>query len=789
MTPSLLRALVWLSIALSPALVRAESSAANSGGRRPATVEDSVRLRSFLPDQPVAVSPDWRSLAYALVEPNLERNVNETVLYECELPGPDAGDSKPTRSRALLRTRGIRQLRWLADGQGLLVLRAADDGRGIVERVDRKSGATTPASPAELDVVAFSATRDGRRLAMLVRTPDEAQADRFAAPRGMVITEDDFLLDIDARRNSRSASQLTAVVVADVDGPLATVFAGKRGLGLMQPSISPDGRHLTFLALGEAAPYPAAWQADPMFRSWPEHGFVVPPTELVLAELPNSLPAADRSPSRPDHGANGLPLRLALDAGCIADYLWDLPTAWSDDGSSFLACGPSGVGEPGAIDEPLVGPYRPQRMFEVDARSGAARRVLDDAPGQMLAFDGPSGRAKVILRSGELATLRRSGATGGAWKIAERQKLPAARLDGLTMAAADGGRFVGVRQTVTTPPDLALLDVATGRLATLTEINPELREQTLGRVETIRWPAANGSKVEGYLIYPVDYAQGQRYPGVILCKSWDEGFIHGGNDGLIGNFAPQALANLGFVVLMMQDAVGPYPRGTWKGLPGGISEAFRAMDAFETALRQLDRLGLVDPARVGLMGFSRSSWNVDFTITHSHEKWGAAVSADSGIYNYGTYLGDKNLRSGMAAMYGGPPSGDTFKAWLDYAPPFSASKTRTPLLMQYHGKVSMAAEFYSALVTQGKPVELVLFPEGKHILDLPQERTGSMQGSVDWFRFWLQGYENPSPQYAGQNERWRALRAQHERNEKLLAEGKDPAVEFVKRKRPAKPGE
>ena len=79
-------------------------------------------------------------------------------------------------------------------------------------------------------------------------------------------------------------------------------------------------------------------------------------------------------------------------------------------------------------------------------------------------------------------------------------------------------------------------------------------------------------------------------------------------------------------------------------------------------------------------------------------------------------------------------------------------------------------------------MELVFFPEGKHILELPLQRVGSMQGSVDWFRYWLQGYENPNPQYPEQSVRWRALRAQHEWNERLIAAGKDPAAEFIKRR-------
>jgi dipeptidyl aminopeptidase/acylaminoacyl peptidase len=441
------------------------------------------------------------------------------------------------------------------------------------------------------------------------------------------------------------------------------------------------------------------------------------------------------------------------------------------------------VGDGRTVDEPLVGPYRPHHLFAIDAETGAVQRVLEKTPQELLAFDDQSRHIVLKTASGDLVTLRRTNAGSGEWKEEQRTKLPNSGLSNLALVPGETPRFVGIHQTPTAPPDLWLFDVTNGKQAALTEINPELREQTLGRVEKIEWTGSNSSKSWGYLIYPAGYEAGTRYPGVILCKSWDDSFIHGGNDGLRSNFAPQALANGGFVVLMLADAVGPYPKGTWKDLPGGISEAFRGMDGFETARRELDRRGLIDPARVGIMGFSRSSWIVDFTLTHSAETWAAAVSADSGIYNYGTYLGDKNLRSGMAAMYGGPPSGDTFKTWLDYAPAFSARRVRTPLLMQYHNRVSMAAELYSALVTQGKPVELVLFPDGKHVLELPQQRAGSMQGSVDWFRFWLQGYEEPHPQYSEQYARWRKLRAQHEWNERRIEEGKDPAAEFIEKQR------
>jgi dipeptidyl aminopeptidase/acylaminoacyl peptidase len=757
-------------------VLAAGSPLPDAPGRRAATVEDSVRLRTFAEEQPLAVSPDGRRVAYVLIEPNLEKNYDETVVYVRELPAGGAEDSPRAGGKAVLRTRGIRQVRWLADGQHLLVLHHPDGDKGAVARVDLTSSEVAPASPGRLDVEEFAATPDGRRLALFVSVPDQEQADRFASPRGVPINEDDFLLDIDARGTAKKKASLTAVVVAEAGGDSITVFAGKRSLQLMRPAISPDGRYVTFHALGEALPYPVAWQKDPAFRQWPERGFVVPANELLRAELPATFSAGPQSGPR----ATSVSLRLALDAGCISDQFWGMAALWSDDSTFFLVYGPTPVGDGSAVNEGLVGPYRPHHLFAIDAKTGVARRVLKETPQELLAFDEQARRIVIKTRDGDLVTLRRPAAAASDWTEEQRTKLPDSALGDLVIAPGDTPRFVGIHQTPTEPPDLWILDGKTGRKTEFTEINPELREQTLGRVEKIDWVGSNSAKNWGYLILPVGYEAGTRYPAVILCKSWDDTFIHGGNDGLRSNFAPQALANCGFVVLMLADTAGPYSKGTWKGLPGGVSEAFRGMDAFETARRELDRRGLIDPARVGIMGFSRSSWIVDFTLTHSTEAWAAAVSADSGIYNYETsFLGDRDLRSGMAAMYGGPPSGETFKAWLDYAPAFSAGHVRTPLLMQYHNKVSMAAEFYSALVTQGKPVELILFPEGRHILELPLQRAGSMQGSVDWFRFWLQGYENPHPQYPDQNARWGKLRAQQEWNEKLIGEGKDPAAEFI----------
>jgi hypothetical protein len=53
----------------------------------------------------------------------------------------------------------------------------------------------------------------------------------------------------------------------------------------------------------------------------------------------------------------------------------------------------------------------------------------------------------------------------------------------------------------------------------------------------------------------------------------------------------------------------------------------------------------------------------------------------------------------------------------------------------------------------------------EHVLTNPAERVASQGGSVDWFRFWLQAYEDPDPTKARQYVRWRQLRKMQEENE------------------------
>jgi hypothetical protein len=44
----------------------------------------------------------------------------------------------------------------------------------------------------------------------------------------------------------------------------------------------------------------------------------------------------------------------------------------------------------------------------------------------------------------------------------------------------------------------------------------------------------------------------------------------------------------------------------------------------------------------------------------------------------------------------------------------------------------------------------------------PWEQLTSQQGAVDWYRFWLQGFEDPDTAKAEQYARWRQMREQRQ---------------------------
>jgi len=283
--------------------------------------------------------------------------------------------------------------------------------------------------------------------------------------------------------------------------------------------------------------------------------------------------------------------------------------------------------------------------------------------------------------------------------------------------------------------------------------NPQLKHIKLGSAEVIRWKDDKGYEWEGGLVKPPDYEPGKRSPLVIQTHGFYKGqFLSNGS--FTTAFAAQALAAQGIAVLQM--GWNPNNFETSKEGPDQVA-------GFEGVVKKLTQEGLIDPSRVGVIGFSRTVYHVLAAITTADHLFAAASVTDGVTFGYFEYLlsADTGPDWDTDAINGGEPFGaEGLKNWLASSPEFNMDKVRTPLLLLQPGVESMFADWepYAALRYLKKPVDLIMLQAGSHVMTNPTQRLASETVNVDWFRFWLKGEEDPDPAKAEQYKRWRELR-------------------------------
>ena len=543
--------------------------------------------------------------------------------------------------------------------------------------------------------------------------------------------------------------------------------------GIMKLRLSPDGKHLLFGYVQDTLP--EDWRGHPLEIYDEKHGAL------------------------PLHGILGLydleSQRLRRGFNCVESGLYTT-ASWASDSSAFAVVGASPIDTPEGKTEAREAEASGNAfyyvlglvyVFAVDVSTGGTSRVISRDRG----VPGSSGFAtgtplwwnsgKMLVQSGAQQFVWMSKSEAG-WKEAGRIEI-AGHGEFLTSLTSDGHVLAGISQSTMIPPDLFAVNTRGGPISLLTNLNPEYGGIALGQVEEVEWTNRYGSHCHGKLIKPVNYEAGRRYPLVIMANDTDGPFFI--SDAVYTTaFAPQ-LRERGFPVLLAKYSGAD--KEPVNQFPGSMSFAYDWMNMQESAIDLLAKRGLADKNNVGIVGFSRTSWLTDFTLTYSAYKFAAASSADSGTYTYGGYFRYNNSArmKSWDEQLGGPPYGDTLRNYLEYAVPFSADKVRAPLLMEYTGDVSSAFEFFDSLARQGKAVELYSYPKGAHPLDTPFERLASLQRNVDWFRFWMQGFEGKAPDYdPDQYVRWPKLREQQRWNDRMRAEGKDPTSEFLQQTAP-----
>jgi len=326
------------------------------------------------------------------------------------------------------------------------------------------------------------------------------------------------------------------------------------------------------------------------------------------------------------------------------------------------------------------------------------------------------------------------------------------------------GLDISVKEDFDQPPLLVVVRKEISKI--IWDPNPQLKDMKVAHERVYTWKDEEGRDWTGGLFEPSSYKPGQRYPLVIQTHGFSVAlFTPSGS--FPSAFAGRELASAGIAVLQVNDE-GFCPLAT-------PEEGACAVSGYEAAVKQLVSDGLVDPDKIGIIGFSRSCFYVMETLTTGsiHLK---AASMESGVMeDYFQYMLMASPGNEADSMIGAKPFGEGLQVWLKRSPTFNLEKITAPLLVVGEGRASLLGmwEPYAGLRYLKKPVDLMMLNTDEHVLTNPGVRLASQGGSVDWFRFWLQGYEDPDPAKKDQYERWRGLRKMQEENEaKATAEKK-----------------
>lgn len=765
--------------------VSAEASLGTGAGRR-FTIADDIELWHFgdrytSQAEPVTFSPDNRYFVVDTEHGRLDLNRPESMLRVYRTSDVARYIKSPENTSApvpicILRKSSnrdgpiITHIRWLADSSGIAFLEKNSLGNDQLFLLEVPTGVEVALTLPGQHVVSFD-VRDRGHYVYCVQSPllrKEMLAERQAtvvAARGHSIYN--LVLGQDNPHGTGLAGYDLAELWAVADGKPFPVkdSSGRpvlvRSDGEQALALSPDGLSVvTALAVPEV---PASWET-----------LYAPP----WSSAPYRIKPGRQDPSSPDESApvneyalirlHGGRTRILTGAPIGDDAGWwaFLKAGWSPNGrmivlpDTFLP--PNSNGRESKINVPCTA------VVDLEANRISCLAVLEGmSTGGRQATPFHLIRGVAFLRGSnskvEVQYLI-SGSAGQSRYFSRRQ-------DGSWFEDdSSGGKDVResrpvdvvVRQSLNARPVLAAVDQRTGVSKILWDPNPQLNGIPLGHVSVFRWKDQSGRDWTGGLYVPPDYALGKRYPLVIQTHGFRENDFET-TGAYTTAFAAQALAAAGIVVLQVRDC----------SVRLSPVEAPCQVEGYEAAVEELSREGVVDPGRVGIIGFSRTCYYVMQAITSSKFHFRAASITDGFLVGYVEYImqwdNDGNAAADeAAAMIGAAPFGHGLEDWLKRSPEFNLDKVSTPLQIVARGRADLLSmwEPYAGLRFLKKPVDLILLTQpGTHVLTNPGQRLASETATVDWFRFWLCGEEDPDPRKAGEYARWRELRSMQSNEE------------------------
>jgi dipeptidyl aminopeptidase/acylaminoacyl peptidase len=631
------------------------------------------------------LSPDGRRVLYNLRTTDWAGNRGVGALWVIEADG--------TFRRLAASDGGAASGRWAPDGNSVYFL-SSRGGSNQVWRADRDGQAATQVTTLPVDVTAFRLSGDGRTLivalpvfldcADLDCTRDRLKAQ--AAPGSTVRGYDRLPLRPwdswnDGRRSHLFALTLNASGLAA--GTPRDLMSGLDGDTPSRPlgddsefTLSPDGTRLVFQTQTQGRTEALTNNTD----VW-----MVP----VAGGAPVNLTQANTAPdSNPTFSPDGR--RLAWLAGRRENVYGDQPVLMIADADGSNARPVAADWDRGAAGlrwRPdgqalyvLAAENGQQKLFEINARTGAVRAITDQ--GTVSGFD------------------------------------------------AAGDRLVLARETFTGPSQIVEAD--RDGLTPLTRHNADLLAGTdLPAGESFSFPGWNGEAVQGWTFKPAGFVEGRRYPVVYL--------IHGGpkspwTDGWSYRWNPQIYTGAGYGVVMVNFHGSP---GFGQAFTDAINDHWgdRPLEDLQKGWQTaLDRNGWMDGGRACALGASYGGYMVNLIAGRWNGPWDCLVN-HAGVFDVGQLMNAMDIGN-FSSEFGGA-SWEKPELYRAFSPNTYVGDWSKPMLVLHGSRdfrvpVEQGLGTFSALQRRGIESRFVHVPDENHWVLKPRNWVDWQSEILSW---------------------------------------------------------
>jgi dipeptidyl aminopeptidase/acylaminoacyl peptidase len=294
--------------------------------------------------------------------------------------------------------------------------------------------------------------------------------------------------------------------------------------------------------------------------------------------------------------------------------------------------------------------------------------------------------------------------------------------------------------------DLYVADVSGQNERKLTRMNEALWHQLeLADVERITYKSADGWDVDGFLVKPIGWQEGKKYPMILS--------VHGGPAGIYGvdwYHEFQVYAARGWAVFFCN------PRGSTgygekfeRGIVGewggkDYQDIMNGVDAI------LNKHSWIDRDRLGVTGGSYGGFMTNWIVGHTN-MFKAAVT----LRSLSNFISDDGTRDG-AYRHKRDFGGDIFEKFdmfWDRSPLKYAKNVKTPTLIlhsdnDYRVPIEQGEQWFRALKHFGVTTEIVFFPRENHNLTRtgePKHLVESLNWQIYWFDRFLTGNTSAAP--------------------------------------------